>query len=246
MAVTTTSRYGPGVGQGFGPVSGTTFVQSQQADPDIAAQGAEGRKTLTQQQNYKTGLINRLLPMASGGLSGTGGGGVAQGQLAPAPNYGTGNVTAPHISGGPIWGQQAINQNINANNARVDQGTASNNMNMAGQLAGQGFGARSPLTRALEQMGSQSAMGQKADFSRQFTQTAQEQNRNFGLQADTANANAANQANQTNLGYANVAQNQYGTLQNALNQQLAAAQSGRNAQTQVQGSLANALLSLVG
>lgn len=246
MAITTTSKYGPGVGQGFGPVSGTTFVQNQQADPDIAAQGAQQQKLLGMQQDYKTGLLNKLLPMAQGGFGGTGGGGIAQGQLATAPNYPAGNVSASHISGGPIYSEQAIRQNINANNAKVDQGTASNNMNMAGQLAGQGFGARSPLTRALEQMGSQSAMGQKADYGRQFTQHAEEANRNFGLQADTANANAANQANQTNLGYANVAQNQYGTLQNALNQQLAAAQSGMNSQTQVKGSLANALLSLVG
>lgn len=216
------------------------------ADPDIAAQGAQQQALLKQQQDYKTGLLNKLLPMAQGGFGGSGGGGLAQGQLAAAPNYPTGNVQAPHISGGPIWGQQAINQNINANNAKVDQATATGQQNQAGQLAGQGFGARSPLTRALEQMGNQSAMGQKADYSRQFTQTAQEQNRNFGLQADTANANAQNQANQTNLGYANVAQNQYGTLQNALNQQLAAAQSGRNAQTSVQGSLAQALLGLVG
>lgn len=220
------------------------MVGAYTADPDIAAQGDQARKTLTQQQDYKTGLINKLLPFAQ--TSGSGGSGIAQGQLAPAPNYPTGNVAAPHISGGPIWSQQAINQNINANNARVDQGTASNQMAQAGQLAGQGFGARSPLTRALEQMGSQSAMGQKADYSRQFTQDAVAANRNFGLQADTANANAQNQANQTNLGYANVAQNQYGTLQNALNQQLAAAQSGMNAQTSTRGSLANALLSLAG
>lgn len=225
---------------------GGQYTGMQMADPDIAAQGAQARQTQQAGFDYKTGLINKLLPFAQGGLNSTGGGGVAQGQLAPAPNYGAGNVTAPHISGGPIWGQQAINQNINANNAKVDQGTASNNMNMAGQLAGQGFGARSPLTRALEQMGNQSAMGQKADYGRQFTQTAQEQNRNFGLQADVANAGAQNQANQTNLGYANVAQNQYGTLQNALNQQLAAAQSGLNAQTQTRGSLMNALLGLAG
>lgn len=225
---------------------GNAFSTSYQADPDIAAQGAQNRQLLTQQQNYKTGLINKLLPFAQGGMSGSSGGGQAQGQLAPAPNYPTGGVTPAHISGGPIWSQQAINQNINANNAKVDQGTASNQMTQAGQLAGQGFGARSPLTRALEQMGSQSAMGQKADYSREFTQQAESANRNFGLQADTANANAQNQANQTNLGYANVAENQYGTLQNALNQQLAAAQSGMNAQTQMRGSLANALLSLAG
>lgn len=225
--------------------SGQNTTGAMLADPDIAAQGAQQQKLLQQQQDYKTNLINKLLPMASG-FNSHGGGGIAQGQLAPGPNYGAGNVTAPHISGGPIWGQQAINQNINANNAKVDQATATGQQNQAGQLAGQGFGARSPLTRALEQMGNQSAMGQKADYSREFTQGAQQANRNFGLQADTANANAQNQANQTNLGYANVAENQYGTLQNALNQQLAAAQSGRNAQTQTQGSLVQALLGLAG
>ncbi len=235
--------YGGAVGghQGWGAFTPGGDVQI--ADPDIAAQGDQARKTQQAGFDFKSGLINKLLPFAQGASSS--GGGIAQGQLASAPAP-QANVQAAHISGGPIWSQQAINQNINANNAKVDQGNASNQMQQAGQMAGQGFGARSPLTRALEQMGNQSAMGQKADYSREFTQNAEQQNRNFGLQADTANATAQNQANQTNLGYANVAQNQYGTMQNALNQQLAAAQSGMNAQTQVKGSLAQALLGLVG
>lgn len=237
----------------YGPNTNNAKIGSGfMADPDIQAQGQQakalqddpnsvGQKSLA----FKQSAFGKLLPLAQGGFANTGGG-VAQGQLAPAPNYGTGNVAAPHISGGPIWGQQAINQNVNANNAKVDQATATQQQTQAGQLAGQGFGARSPLTRALEQMGNQSAMGQKQDYTRQFTQDAESANRNFGLQADTANANAQNQANQTNLGYANVAENQYGTLQNALNQQLAATQSGLNSQTQLKGSLANALLGLVG
>src|SRR6185436_12843890 len=124
--------------------------------------------------------------------------------------------------------------------------TASNNMDTAGRLAGQGFGARSPLTRALEQMGSQSAMGQKADYGRQFEQTAREQNANFGLQSQQAQERQYSNRAQEDLGYGNLENQAYGTLQNALNQQLAAAQSGMNSQNQVRGSLANALLSLVG
>lgn len=223
---------------------GNQNTTSYLADPDIVAQGTEQRKLLKQQQDYKTGLIGKLLPMAQN--FGSSGGGVAQGQLAARPDFRSNLGPAPTIKGGPIWSQQAINQNVNANNARVDQGTASNNMTRAGELAGQGFGARSPLTRALEQMGNQSAMGQKADYSRQFEQTAREQNANFGLQSQQAQERQYASRAQEDLGYGNLNNQAYGTLQNALNQQLAAAQSGRNAQTQTQGSLMNALLNLAG
>lgn len=223
---------------------GYNYTAMHFADPDIAAQGAQNRQTLQQQNEYKTGLINRLLPYANTSM--TGGGGLASGQIAAQPSFRSNLGPAPTIKGGPIWSQQAINQNVNANNARVDQGTASNQMTQAGQLAGQGFGARSPLTRALEQMGNQSAMGQKADYQRQFEQQAREQNANFGLQSQQAQANQYNQLQQADIGYGNLENQAYGTLQNALNQQLAAQQSGLNAQTQMRGSLVNALLNLAG
>ena len=245
MAVVQTSKYGPGVGQGFGPVSGTTFAQQMVADPDIAAQGAQAMKLAEQQNMFKQGRLNQILPMLNGGVSGQGGGGQATGQLAARPNFRTNLGPAPVIQGGPIWSEQAIRQNVNANNARIDQGTASNNMDMAGRLAGQGFGARSPLTRALEQMGSQSAMGQKADYGRQFEQQARQTNADFGLRSGEARERQFGNRVQEDLGYGNLENQAFGTLQNALNQQLAAAQSGMNAQTSMKGSLANALLSLV-
>jgi len=225
------------------------------ADPDIAAQGAQSLKaigaqgeqarlTAAQGDQFRTNRLNQVLGRF-GDIQGQGGGGVATGQLATMPTFQRNQGPQPVIHGGPVWSEQAIRQNVNANNARIDQGTASNNMARAGQLAGQGFGARSPLTRALEQMGSQSAMGQKADYGRQFEQQARETNANFGLQAQQAQEKQYANRAQEDLGYGNLNNQAYGTLQNALNQQLAAAQSGMNAQTSLRGSLANALLGLV-
>jgi hypothetical protein len=235
-------------GSGVGTAGGGSSLNATsmwQADPDIAAQGAQQQKLFEMQNAAKNARFNQLLPML-GSYSGAGGGGVAQGQLASAPAARPNLGPAPVIHGGPIWSQQAINQNLNANNARIDQATAGQQMQQAGQMAGQGFGARSPLTRALAQMGNQSAMGQKADYARQFTQGAREANANFGLQSQQAQEKQYAQRQQEGLGYANIDTERYNTLQNALNQQLAAAQSGLNAKTSLQGSLANALMNLVG
>ncbi len=176
---------------GGGPMgSGNRFTTMYSADPDIAAQGAQSlklaeaqgaqaRQTAAQGNQFKTDRLNQFLPLFQQGLAGSM---AAANGGAPAGPVGTG----PTIHGGPIWTQQGINQNINANNARIDQQTATNNQVRSGQMAGKGFGSRSPLAMALEAQGAQSAMGQKADYAREFVPQTRQANAGYALNVGQA------------------------------------------------------------
>lgn len=221
----------PFANSGTGPGnSGLHVGGNYMADPDIAAQGDQTRKTQQAGFDFKTGQFNKLLPMLQGAMAGAGNfnyGGAATN--IPAPSMG-----GPHISGGPLWTQQAIQQNVNANRAGIDRSTATNNQNIANQAAGHGFGSGSPLTMALQNQANMSAMGQKADYERQFLPEARQQNAQFGLQAQNAQQQqfAANQ--QAQLGYG---QNLIANQRNAITAQ------GQN--QQFQGNLLGTLAGLL-
>lgn len=160
------------------------------ADPDIAAQGAQQQKLQQMNidwQKQKFGAGMSLLGKQLAGMQ------QQNGLVGGASGAG------PHIPGGPLWTQQAINQKVNANAAHVDQETATNQKDLAGQMAGKGFGARSPLAMALAQQGQQSAMGQKADYNRQFLPQARQQNAQFDLGVGQAQEQQFAQRNQEDI-----------------------------------------------
>jgi hypothetical protein len=230
MSVTQTSKYGSiGGASAMGP--GLTFSQQQIADPDIAAQGAQAQKLAQQQIDYKNNRFNQIFPAFKNAMGAGAGafGTTGVGTDVPMPQMG-----GPHIQGGPLYTQQAIQQNLNANRAQVDQSTATNNRNMQSQLAGKGYGSGSPLAFALQNQANMSGLGQKADYTRQFTDQARQGNAQFGLQAANAQQNQFAQNQQAQLGYG---QN---LLANARNQITA---QGQN--QQYQSSLLNALSGLM-
>jgi len=204
-------------------IGGGSYTTMHFADPDIAAQGEQARKTQQQGLDYKTGVLNRLLPMFQGAMGGgnfsSGGAGIN----VPAPQMG-----GPHIQGGPLWTEQQIRQNVNANTASIDRSTATNNRNMQNSLAGRGFGSGSPLAAALSNQANMSAMGQKADYSRNFVPQARQQNAQFGLSAANAQQNQFAQNQQAMLGYGqNLLQNQANQIRSqGQNQQYASSLLG--------------------
>lgn len=211
------------------------------ADPDIAAQGAqslkqveaqgnEARKTAAQAEAARQGRFNTLLPMFQGAMGGGNFNIGGQGIDVPKPQFG-----GPHIQGGPLWTQQGIQQNLNANRAMIDRSTATMNRDTQNQAAGRGFGARSPTTMALQNQANMSALGQKADYTRQFLPQARQANAQFGLQAANAQQNQFAQNQNAMLGYG---QN---LLSNQANQIRA---QGQN--QQFQSSLLGALGGLMG
>jgi hypothetical protein len=190
---------------GGGPMGGgNRFTTIYSADPDIAAQGAEARKTQQAGFDFKNQRFNQLLPMLQGAMGNGNFSSGGSGINVPAPEMG-----GPHIQGGPLYTQQAIQQNLNANRAQIDKSTATNNQNMANSMAGKGFGSGSPLLAALQNQSAMSGLGQKADYTREFTNTARQANANFGLQTANARQNQFAGNQQAMLGYGqNLLQNQ--------------------------------------
>lgn len=190
--------YGNAQTQQLDSMMGRDYTKIATADPDIAAQGEQARKLAQQQNDFKQGRFNQIMPLLQNGLAGAQGGFSSGGQgiNVPAPQFG-----GPHIQGGPLWTQQAIQQNLNSNRANIDQSTATNNQNMRNSIAGRGFGSGSPLAAALENQSNMSALGQKADYERQFVPQARQANAQFGLQAANAQQNQFAGNQQAMLGY---------------------------------------------
>ncbi len=64
------------------------------------------------------------------------------------------NRTAPEISVGGVLNPQQIQSQVNAQRAHNDQSLGTQQLGQANQLAGQGFGANSPLLNSLYSQGS--------------------------------------------------------------------------------------------
>lgn len=217
------------------------MVGQYSADPDIAAQGAQARQTQKAGFDFQTARMNRLLPMLQGAMNGMGNFGATGvatdvGPPPPAPMGG-----GPHIQGGPLWTQQDIQGNVNANRAFVDRSIASQDQKVAGTMAGRGMGsgASSPMIAALSNQNFMAGLGQKADYERQFLPQARQQNAQFGL--DTAKARESQFAARNNetLGYG---QNLLGYGQNLLGDarnRITAQGQAMQMQTNLLGQLAN-------
>ena len=108
----------------------------------------------------------------------------------PTRMYGMG-VGAPQVNSGPIWNQQQIQQQVNAQRGQNDQGAATQIANMQGQVAGRGFGTGSPLAQALGSMFQMGNMGQNADTERQIRWDTAQGNAQHIQRGQIANAESA-------------------------------------------------------
>ena len=139
------------------------------ADPRIS--GAQFQRGLAQQKelalaplDWAKQRFNTILPMLQGAIGGMGG--------APGAN-----VPVPQITAGPVFSDQQIQQQVNQARGATDAGTATQQRNVAQNLAGRGFGSNSPLQQALQT--NLGAMGR---------QTGAEQETNIRLGAAQQNA----------------------------------------------------------
>jgi hypothetical protein len=197
-------------------IPGGYYNTVHMVDPDIAAQGEEARKTQGQALDWQKQKFNTVMPMLQNQLGQANAGGVPGQMGAPVGQQ-------PHINGAPLWTQQAIQQNVNANRAQIDRSTATSNQNMRNGMAGRGLGAASPLAAALENQSNMSALGQKADYTRQFLPQVRQQNAQFGLDVGNANEkqyvdanNAASAFQQNNIAAQRNAQQYQSSLLQAL------------------------------
>jgi hypothetical protein len=126
----------------------------------------------------------------------------------------------PAIGRGPVWSGQQVQEQVNAARGGIDQQAASRQRGVGSQLAGRGFGARSPLAMAMQQQIGGQAMAAGADAER-------------NIRFDTAQGNATQQLKSDEL-----AQQQFRDVEDSDIRR-------RQATTQRQSSLLSALAGLI-
>lgn len=163
-----------------GQDGGRVLNQVAMADPDVIAQTNAQKEMQRNQLDWQKQKMGTLLPYLNNLM------GMGQASMTPGPAAGG---TQPRIGGGPLWTQQQINQNINANRAGVDQQVATQNRSMQNSVASRGFGTRSPLASALSNQMQLGGMAQKADYARQFQGQARQDNLRYALDVGKAQEN---------------------------------------------------------
>lgn len=108
---------------------------------DIAGIQARAAELPAQLQQ---GRFDKLFPLLSGQLGQLGS---WQSGYAGAGPQGA----QPQIGAGPVYSEGQVQQQVNAQRAANDAGTAGKVRQMQGELAGRGFGSRSPLAMMLQQ-----------------------------------------------------------------------------------------------
>lgn len=159
---------------------------------------------------YKQAQFNQVYGMLNGQAA------ALNANMPGAP----GSAQQPQIYGGPMWTQTEINQNLNANAAASNRQTETTVNNQRSQLAGRGFGSRSPLGMALENQTRLGAMGQQADFARQFQQDTRRANVSHALDTQQAQekqfSNRNQEANQRYNTQAQASSSLYNALANLI------------------------------
>lgn len=163
-----------------GQDGGRVLNQVAMADPDVVAQTNAQKEMQGKQLDWQKQKMGTLLPYLNNLMG--------MGQASNMPGPAAGGVQ-PRIGGGPLWTQQQINQNINANRANVDQSIATQNRTLGNQIAGRGFGTASPLAAALQNQTAMGGMAQKQDYARQFQQQTRQDNLRYALDVGRAQEN---------------------------------------------------------
>lgn len=92
----------------------------------------------------------------------------------------------PQINVGGVWSPQQVQQQVNASRAHNDQATASQSRAMQGKLAGQGYGANSPLSQALQGQLQAQNLATNTQNTAQVRQNAAQMNSNQLLSTQQA------------------------------------------------------------
>jgi hypothetical protein len=116
--------------------------------------------------------FDAVFPMVQGQLGNLAGQGQSWGGYTGQPAG-----PRPEISDAPVYNEQQIQQNVNAQRAQTDAGTATQQRAMGNQMASRGFGSNSPLAMALNNSLMQSGMA---------TNTANEQDLRWKAAAGNA------------------------------------------------------------
>lgn len=142
------------------------------------------------QQGFQENKFNQVWGALSGLLGRFGNG--------PPTKVGGDSGAGPHISAGPVYSPEQIQQNVNAARAQNEGKAATAMKKQREALAGRGFGDSSPLLAAMQASMNAGMMGANADAERGIRQGAAEMNAGQLLKGQTARENqyASRQAEQ--------------------------------------------------
>lgn len=163
-----TTNWGGMGGKVFGSADNSVNVANQhrmgqQYQSDIQKQIADSQLGFQQQK------FNTVFPWLQGQF----------GNLASQWNSNGGGGSSgksPEITVGGVWNPQQIQQQVNATRAGNDQKTASTMRGQTANLAGQGFGASSPLLAALHGQAQAANLGTNTQAEQQFRNEAAKAN----------------------------------------------------------------------
>lgn len=119
-----------------------TTGQEQAGQTERANIAAQAQELPAQLQQQRFGTVFPWMQQQFGNLMNQYG---HPGGSGPGSGYGQG----PNINVGGVWTPQQVQQQVNASRAHNDQATAAETRQMQGRMAGQGYGANSPLAAAL-------------------------------------------------------------------------------------------------
>lgn len=201
--------------------------QRMQAEREIAAGNNQTQLQISQNSanasryphtlaNSRWGQIFPLFQSLMEGGTGTGTGGSGGGNWwSDATSTGSGSAaggsgyipvgTQPKIDAGPIWSDNQINAQVNAQIAANNARTAGQNRRIAQDLGSRGFGSRSPLAMALTNQGNMANMAANAASDRT-------------IRWDAASGNAQQLLNSQKAQEAQFASRQAEQLENQKNQ----------------------------
>ena len=146
------------------------------------------------EQNYKAAelpvnlrreVFYNTLPFISKMFDGYGGGTTGSFGLV-----GGSNTQQPNLPDNFVYSPDQIQQQVNSARAQGDQGAESQKRKMSGELAGRGFGSKSPLAMALAQAADSTARMSNADQEREIRFDAAGANANQALEVGTLAQNA--------------------------------------------------------
>lgn len=169
-------------------------VQAQQANADrLAATARADQDRAVQLQlgmapiNLKRDIFGQVSPLLTGLMSGT------------TERVGGQSEAAPSITRGPVWTADQIQQQVNAGQSANLAAADTQNRAAATKMAGQGFGARSPLLAALQGATNMQAQAANTDTDRQTRWDAAQGNADSTYRTDQLATQAWNQAQEQDI-----------------------------------------------
>lgn len=169
--------------------------QAGQAEKQRAFEGQQGAAQRANELqmaqlpwDYKNKVFGAVSPLLQG-LMGTGQSGLVGGQNTPLPT----------ITQGPVWSQQQIDQQVNAQKANNAQAANTQAKQAQQRVAASGFGANSPLLAALQGQAQMGRMAADATAQRETNWNAAQGNAQHLLDTQQAAQNQWAQSNQADI-----------------------------------------------